>query len=227
MGLRKTLRPIYSRVLVPLAKLYLRKTRHSRYQDVHVAVPTGVFHPGLYLSTRFMLRHLGRHSLAGMDLWEIGAGSGMVSIWCAKRGAHVIASDISTAAVQAIRTNAASNGVTMEVLEADLFEGMPARLLDWIVINPPYYPSNPVLESDHAFLCGADFQYFERLFAGLGAFCKPSASVRMVLSEDCAFARIEEIGRRNGWHMQEVDRMRKLGEWNYIYALTRESGTAQ
>jgi release factor glutamine methyltransferase len=221
MRLRSVLRPIYSRVLIRWARYYLRKTRRSRYQDVKVRVPPGVFHPGLYLSTRFMLRHLQGRALAGKRLWEVGAGSGMVAIWCAKRGAQVTATDISAAAVEAIGANAALNAVSVQVLLADLFEGLPPQLFDWILINPPYYPGEPKSEAENAFYCGAEFQYFERLFAGLGAYCAPAAELRMVLSEDCDLKRIQAIGQAHGWQMVEVDRMKKVGEYNFIFALRR------
>ncbi len=220
MPLRNRLKAPVSRILMPLAKWYLRKTRRSHFQDVDVLVPPGVFHPGLYLSTRFMLSHLSRFSLEGKRLWEIGAGSGMVAIWCARRGAHVTATDISKSAVAAIQVNAERNGVAMQVLLADLFEGMPAATYDFIVINPPYYPGDPKTEAENAFYCGAEFQYFQRLFEGLAAFCHADTTVRMVLSEDCKLSQIEGIGKQWGWGMQEVDRKRKLGEWNFIYACT-------
>jgi len=220
MRLRNWLQAPASRILVPLAKWYLRKTRRSHFQNVDVLVPAGVFHPGLYLSTRFMLRHLGHFALAGKRLWEIGAGSGMVAIWCAKRGAKVTASDISGAAIEAIGANAERNGVALQVIHADLFEGMPAMTFDYIVINPPYYPGEPKTEAENAFYCGAEYQYFHRLFDGLAAVCHADTTVRMVLSEDCNLKRIQQIAAQSAWQMQEVDRMRKLGEWNFIYACT-------
>jgi release factor glutamine methyltransferase len=226
MQLRKWLQPIAGRILKPLARIYLGKVRRSRYQDVDVVVPPGVFHPGFYLSTRFMLRHLAQHALAGQQLWEIGAGSGMVAIWCAKRGAIVTASDISIVATAAITANALRNVVVVQVVLADLFEGMPTRCYDWIVINPPYYPRNPQTESENAFYCGEEYQYFERLYAGLEAVCTTETQLRMVLSEDCNLERIAMIGSKYGWQMREVDRMRKLGEWNFIFALEHQGGGA-
>lgn len=223
MRLRNWLQAPASRLLVPLAKWYLRKTRRSHFQDVDVLVPTGVFHPGLYLSTRFMLSYLGNFALPDKRLWEIGAGSGMVAIWCARRGAQVTASDISKSAVAAIQANAARNRVDMQVIHADLFEGMPAQTFDLIIINPPYYPGEPKSEAENAFYCGSEFQYFQRLYQGLGAFCHPGTAVRMVLSEDCNLARIQAIGNQWGWQMAEVDRKRKLGEWNFIYACSMQA----
>jgi release factor glutamine methyltransferase len=219
MRLRNLLRPFYARFMLAWAPQYLSKTRRSRYQDVRVTVPPGVFHPGFYLSTRFMLRHLQGQPIAGKRLWEIGAGSGMVAIWCARRGGHVVASDISRLAVAAIQANAAANAVTVDVVLADLFTGLPPQTFDWIIINPPYYPREPQTEAENAFFCGAEFQYFKRLFAGLAPYCAANASLRMILSEDCNLKRIREIAVEHGWEMKEIERRRKMGEWNFIYSL--------
>jgi release factor glutamine methyltransferase len=219
MALRGFLKPLATRILQPMAAWYLRRPRKSHYQDVHLLVPPGVFHPGLFLSTRFMLKHLQAQNFKGQRFWEIGAGSGMVAIWAAKRGANVWATDISKTAFAAIEANAASNQVGINVILADLYDGMPALRFDWIVVNPPYYPKDPQTEAENAFFCGAEFQYFERFFAGLIAFVGPNAEIRMVLSEDCKLDKIAEIGERNGWGMDEVARMRKLGEWNFIYRI--------
>ena len=70
---------------------------------------------------------------------EIGCGSGVVSIHCARHGADVVCGDINPAAVELTRANAEKNGAVLEVTETDLFSGIDGRF-DTIVFNLPYLP---------------------------------------------------------------------------------------
>jgi len=69
---------------------------------------------------------LARHVLdnpalvAGREVLDLGAGSGLVGIAAAKAGARrVVAADIDVFAAEAIALNAAANGVTIEVVTDD------------------------------------------------------------------------------------------------------------
>lgn len=219
MRLRPLFKPVINRVLPPLTKYYLRKTRKYSKDGLQLLVHPGVFHPGLYLSTQFMRDHLASLDLTGKDCLELGAGSGFLSLCCAKRGAVVTASDINPLAIANIRENAAANGVDLSVVESDLFTALKGARFDLILINPPYYPGTPQNEGEHAWYCGPEFEYFQRLFADLGDHLKAGATVLMVLSEDCALQRIAGIGADAGWKMEEVARRQRWAEWNYIYAL--------
>ncbi|MEM7040245.1 MAG: methyltransferase [Bacteroidota bacterium] len=219
MRMRTILRPLAHRILPPITRWYLRKTRTSRYDGITCKVPPGVFHPGLYFSTRFMLKHMEKYSLEGKDLLEIGAGSGMISLWCAQKGASVTATDISETAVTTIRENAALNDLELKARHSDLFAGLAPHPYDFILINPPYYPGTPKSEAEHAWYCGPEFEYFQRLFDGLHAFRKPQSEVLMVLSEDCNIERIREIAARHAWKLEVIATQQRWGEWNFIYAM--------
>ena len=75
----------------------------------------------------------------GERILEIGCGSGVVSIHCAKNGCSVTSVDINPSAVECTRENAMLNGVDMDVRESDLFQNVPERF-DTIVFNLPYLP---------------------------------------------------------------------------------------
>jgi release factor glutamine methyltransferase len=216
---RRIVKPILDRAMPPLWRWYVRKPRRTKMEGLVLWVPVGVFHPKLFLSTRFMIRHLRGHSLAGKTLLEIGAGSGAVALVAAKLGAQVTATDISAIAVEAIQQNAAANGLAIQVVHSDLFEDLPRQTFDFVAVNPPYYPGNPQNEAEYAWFCGLEFEYFQRLFQGLNDYCHTESQVLMVLSEDCRFAEIAAIARTHGWEMIEVARRRRLAEWNYIYAV--------
>ncbi len=75
----------------------------------------------------------------GERILEIGCGSGVVSIHCAKNGCIVTAVDINPSAVECTRENAQLNDVTIDVRESDLFQNVQERF-DTIVFNLPYLP---------------------------------------------------------------------------------------
>ncbi|HEV7224097.1 MAG TPA: peptide chain release factor N(5)-glutamine methyltransferase [Pirellulales bacterium] len=94
-----------------------------------------------------------RQTPAG-ERWQIadvGAGSGVIAICAAKRleSSRVTALDISPAALEVARTNAAEHGLgeRIEFIESDLFSAVPAeRRFDFIVSNPPYVAEGEMAE---------------------------------------------------------------------------------
>lgn len=75
----------------------------------------------------------------GERILEVGCGSGVVSIHCARNGCDVTAVDINPRAAELARRNAESNGVRMEILESDVYSHVEGRF-DTILFNLPYLP---------------------------------------------------------------------------------------
>jgi len=71
---------------------------------------------------------------------EIGTGSGIIGIYCAKMGASVVCTDINPWAVRLARSNAARNRVSIEAIRTDMFRGLNSRF-DVVIFNPPYLPT--------------------------------------------------------------------------------------
>jgi len=84
--------------------------------------------------------------LDGIQVADVGAGSGILAVTLAKRlpAAQVTAIDTSAAALAVARRNAARHGVAdrIEWIEGDLFANVPAsQQFDLVVSNPPYITS--------------------------------------------------------------------------------------
>jgi release factor glutamine methyltransferase len=75
----------------------------------------------------------------GEKVLEVGCGSGVVSIHCAKNGCSVTAGDINPKAVELTRRNAERNGISIEVKETDVYSNITGRF-DTILFNLPYLP---------------------------------------------------------------------------------------
>ena len=95
--------------------------------------PGRAFGTGAHATTRLCLQLLTANP-AG-SLLDVGCGSGVLAIAGAKLGCDpVVALDDDPAAVAAARANAARNGVSIEVREADAFAG-PLPAADSVVAN--------------------------------------------------------------------------------------------
>lgn len=76
-----------------------------------------------------------------ISILDVGTGSGCIAIALAKNlpEAKVFALDVSEKALRIARQNAVDNGVTIEFIEADIFDVDLGNLqFDVIVSNPPY-----------------------------------------------------------------------------------------
>lgn len=209
----KWLHPILRRLM----EYYLSEPRWYKYDDIKIKVLPGVFHPGFFFSTGFLIDYLRTQDIESKRILELGAGSGLISIFCAKKGAHVTSTDISPIAVSAIIENAYINGVSIEVIQSDLFEKLQERTFDYIIINPPYYPKKAKNYSEMAWYCGPQFEYFQALFKQLSQFM--SATTLMVLSEDCDLEKIKSIAAERMITRKLVATKKFKIEENYIYQL--------
>ena len=85
---------------------------------------------------------------AGATLLDIGTGSGCIActLACEVKDAHVVACDISDAALDIARRNARELGVDVSMMRHDVLSGEPFPLVqlqqagsvDVVVSNPPY-----------------------------------------------------------------------------------------
>ncbi len=119
----------------------------SPHLGTSITLLPGVFPPqeaeGYVLP--FMTDH--KELFAGKRVYEIGTGSGLISLYAAQLGAaKVVCTDISPIAIECVRRNAERLGVTDRV-EARLVPASdmsaysvlrPGEVFDTIISNPPY-----------------------------------------------------------------------------------------
>lgn len=98
-------------------------------------------------STETVVEHVVQHArrtpgFHSPSIVDIGTGSGAIAIALAKHvpGCHVTATDVSDAALEVAKQNAAEQGVAdrVEFLQGDLYEPIAGRRFRYIVSNPPY-----------------------------------------------------------------------------------------
>ncbi len=87
--------------------------------------------------TILMLRNI----KCGRNVLDMGTGSGIIAIECAKRGSNVSAVDIDEIAVNKLRERVKKENLKINVIKSDLFENVNGKF-DTIIFNPPYLPGN-------------------------------------------------------------------------------------
>ncbi len=214
---------LFRKILQPLPHLvrwYLSKERSYHYQGLRIDITPGVFHPGLFFSTKMLLRFLEKQSIKDATVLEIGAGTGIISLLAAKMGAKVTATDISQLAIENIGINARKNNLPLDIIQSDLFETLPVTKFDWILLNPPYYAKQPMREEELAWYCGEHHEYFIRFFTSLPLFITSNTNTVMVLSDVCDLPAIFRIGSE---HNFEFVKLSEKNIWvdgkNYIFKI--------
>jgi release factor glutamine methyltransferase len=221
--LRTVLRNIVSKTYKPLLVKYLSRTRTYRYKDIHLEIPPQVFHPGFFFSTQLLLQYINRLPLEGKSLLELGAGSGLIAIQAAKKGALVTATDINPIAIQYLHINSVQNNVSPEIIRSNLFADIPKRPFDIIAINPPYYKKQPVTLRDYAWYCGENGEYFSGLFSQLAGYIHKNSEVLMVLCDGCDIKMIETLAAGNGFTLRLMLTKQNILEKNFIYKIEKNA----
>ena len=215
------LKSLFDKIAKPLVQWYLSSPRTYSYRGIDLIVQPGIFHPGLFFSTKFLLEELCKTELKNKSFLELGAGSGLISIHAHKQGAMVTASDISPAAVENLKKNQEKNKSDFRIIHSDLFRDIPLQKFDLIAINPPFYKKDSLIDEDYAWFCGKNMEYFENLFSGLGHYIHDNSSVLMVLSNGCDIEGIKNISGKYQFHMTQIRVKKNLIESLFIYQIKR------
>jgi predicted nicotinamide N-methyase len=144
---------------------------------------------------RYLLDHPA--AVAGKRVLDFAAGSGLAGIAAARAGAaRVEAAEIDSFAATAIRLNAGLNGVTVEVIEADL---LGARNPGWdLILAGDVCYDRPMAEQVHAWLETLAAGGAEVLLGDPGRTYLPKAGLERVIAYAVQTSReLEDTDVRN------------------------------
>src|SRR5689334_1253162 len=202
--MKQTFKYLTTRLYKPLLVRYLSATRTYAYKGIRLVIPPAVFHPGFFFSTRLLLRYVSTLPLKNKLFLEPGAGSGLISLYAARQGAVVTATDINAVAVQYLEKNRYINRLNLHIIHSDLFENIPQQQYDIIAINPPYYKKQPRTAAEYAWYCGEKGEYFQHLFSGLHNYMHAQSVALMILCDGCDLEMIKDIALQNGFNLNCV-----------------------
>ena len=220
--MKKILKYLTGKIYKPLLSKYLSKNRVYTYKDIRLIIPPSVFHPRFFFSTKILLKYISQLDLQKKSFLELGAGSGLISIYAAKKNANVTATDINPVAIEYLKKNQARNNVRLNIISSDLFQSISSQSFDIIAINPPYYKKNSKTNADYAWYCGENGEYFQKLFCGLKQYIHRESIVLMILSEDCDILMITQLALDNNLNLQIMSERKIAWEKNNIYKIKPE-----
>jgi release factor glutamine methyltransferase len=220
---RSLIKKFYLTFVYPWIVFSISKTRPYNYKGFKLIVFKGVFHPGFFFSTKFFYSFIHKLNLHNKLCLEVGCGSGLLSLLMLKKGGKVTSIDIDDNAIQNTKANYEKNKTLLKseltVVQSDLFTNVPQTKFDFIFINPPYYFEDPVKDSQLAWFCGKNGDYFIKLFAGIKFYTHPESTVYMTLADNCDIQRIRDIALEHGLKLDLETRKRIWWEDNYIFKL--------
>ncbi|MBI4593157.1 MAG: methyltransferase [Candidatus Rokubacteria bacterium] len=156
----------------------------------------------------------------GQRVLELGAGLGLAAVLAARAGARVVATDVVPEAVEAIRTNALLNGVTIDARLGDCYAPVAGERFDLIASNPPQMPTPAGRERQDAAAAadngGPDgWEILDRVIAGAGDHLAPDGrlvfSIFAFLGRKAAFAKLEAVGLTPSIVASEVQAFPRIG----------------
>jgi release factor glutamine methyltransferase len=219
--MRNAIKHLAEKTYKPLLVKYLSTTRHYQHNGIRLIIPPEVFHPGFFFSTKLLLRYIGRYSLQQKTFLELGAGSGLIAIFAAKKNAIVTATDINSVGIDYLKKNSEANGVNINIIHSDLFENIPKQQFDFVAINPPYYKKQPRNDKEYAWYCGENGEYFQSLFCSLSNYIHAASIVLMILCEGCDMEMIHDIAKKNKFILNCLLEKQNLFEKDFIFEIKR------
>lgn len=221
---------LYVRLVYPLIAAYLKKDRRYTYKGFRLIVFHGIFHPAFFFSSKYFFSFIDRLRVRDKRCLEVGCGSGLLSLLMLRKGGWVTTLDIQERAVSNAVLNYQNNRSqfrhTLTALQSDLFAQLPPQAFDLIVVNPPYYFVDAQKESEQAWFCGKNGEYFQRFFAGLGLYCEENTDVYMILAENCEISRINRIASEHGFGLVAIHEKKMYWEKNFIFRVSRTNAAS-
>ena len=149
---------------------------YEKYAGISIENCSGVYRPA---EDSFLILD---HIIPGNRVLEIGCGSGIISIYCAKIGRDVTCCDVAQSARDCTEKNAIRNHVDLQIVDSQLFGNINGKY-DTIVFNPPYLPTEDRYEESEQWDGGKDgFDVIRPFFKSAKNYLEDHGSIYIILS---------------------------------------------
>ena len=162
-------------------------------------------------------------NLQGLEVADIGSGSGIESIVAIMAGAkHVDATDINLQAVDCTKHNVEINGLreSIEVFYSDLFQNLPRKKYDLIIANLPIVNFDEADDPINNALYDRGFEIHKRLFVEAKEFLTENGTITFTHANlqsaktdnpDYDFGFLEKLIDEFGYKVVKTTRREELG----------------
>jgi len=171
----------------PILRRRLGRVSLEEIDGVALVVLPEVFNPAVYRTGTLLARAVTSWTPSGppedVRVLDVGTGSGVGSVFAARRGFRAVAVDVNPEAVRCARINALLQRLEerIDVRQGDLFSPVAGERFDLVLFNPPFFRGEPAGDLDRAWR-GTDV--LERFAAGLPEALTPSGTALLCLSTD-------------------------------------------
>ncbi len=219
MKLRRLVRPAIFRLWRAWQLAANRSAGLVQIEQIVLQTHPQVFHPGQHFSSKLLAQYVAQLPLRGRRVLDLGTGSGVIGIAAAQHGAHVLAVDRNPQAVALARSNAAANGVSLEVRHSDLFAALaPNEKFDWIIFNPPFFAKHAPEELHAAYNAGAQLETLDLFLKEAQNHLAPNGKVLLIVSSDMA---LDEMARKLVRHEYQLAHVDAVPHWFEIFYLVQ------
>ena len=197
----------------------MRAKAHKPYEVVYggleLTVFPNVYAPEFFDDSLWYAKQL-QEIVSQSSLLEIGTGTGIISIFCAKNGAQVVATDINPDAVKNAQLNAKRHNLKISVREGNLYEPLSQNeKFDFIFWAHPFNAWD--IPVDMLLASGVDPQYesLRGYIAGAKSHLTPEGKLLLGTGDSADLNLIEAIAKENGYRLQllrEVDQPLESGK---------------
>ncbi len=173
----------------PVLRRRLGRVSLEEIDGVVLMVLPEVFNPAVYRTGTLLAQAVAawtppdvRHC-EDIRVLDVGTGSGVGSVFAARRGFRAVAVDVNPEAVRCARINALLHHLEerIDVRQGDLFSPVAGERFDLVLFNPPFFRGEPAGDLDRAWR-GTDV--LERFAAGLPEALNPDGTALLCLSTD-------------------------------------------
>lgn len=171
-------------------------------KGIEIEVLPNVFSPKYFADSAWFAKEV--PTIVGKSsLLEIGTGTGIVAIFCAMKGAKVVATDISPDAIRNAKLNAEKQGLDISVREGSVYEPIkPDEKFDFIFWNHPF--NNWQEPVDDVLLMGGfdyNYHYLEEYISGARNHLSENGRLLLGTGNFSDLDSIQKISDKNGFEM--------------------------
>ncbi len=201
---RQSIFNIYKRMRAKAQELY-----EIEYGGFSLVVLPNVYAPEFFDDSLWFAKQLS-DIVGEKSLLEIGTGTGIIALFCAKNGARVVATDINPAAIKNARINAIRNNLNISVREGNLYEPLkPDEKFDFIFWAHPFN-NWELTENDILLRSGIDpgYKSLRGYIAGAKKYLTENGKLLLGTGDSADLNMINEIAVENNYTMKllaEID----------------------